>query len=487
MSFHPGDQLICPGALFRTPQEKSIELKGESMYRVKTYVLCALAIGSIAYSNDALLHHTTSYDQKQVSMAVNSSACVAVWNSYNQDANSGGIFGSILDLGSPQPVEEFQINQTGEGNQNQPDVAIRPDGQFAVCWRGPWLELDDENILLRVFDSNGTPVTDDILVSSFTDGDQRLPRVTALASGQYAVAWESHVYPDRSKKAVCCRVFDANGHPDSQEVLVTDQSYAARHADIAATGPEQFVVVWLNDRTRNSVWARSFDLQGLALSDSFQVDEISFKTLTYPRVSANHAGQFAVAWDGDPNSGAEDDVHVRFFDVNLSPLCSDTRLNASMAGAQQNPTIAVNEQLCAIVAWESDHLLADQGMEILTRHIDVNGLACGPEKSITYTHIGDQEKPSLVMTTAGQFMLAWESSAPEISNTDIHYCWGRCPSSTDLNADARTDFQDFTLLAQGWRDDASDNVALGPIDLSDLGLFCSEWLTHSIAPTSSEP
>lgn len=457
------------------------------MCRLMIAVLCALAISGTAYADDTLLHHTTSYDQKQVSVASNATACVAVWNSYHQDSFSGGIFGSILDMTAPDLTEEFQINQTSEGNQSQPDVAVMPDGRFAVCWRGPWPELDDENIILRLFDANASPVTDDILVSAMSDGDQRLPRIAALASGQYAVAWESHTYPDRTKKAVCCRIFDANGHPDTQEILVTDQSYAARHVDIAAKGPEQFVVVWLNDRTQNSVWARSFDLQGQALTDSFQVNETSFKTLTSPRVAANGTGEFAVAWDGDPNSGAEDDVHIRFFDVNHAPLSPDYRLNASTPGAQRNPAISVNKQLCAVVAWESDHLSADQGLDVFTRYIDVNGLVCGPETSLTNTKIGDQEKPSLVLTSQGQFVLAWESSPPEINNTDIHYCRGRCPSSSDLNADSRTDFQDFSILAELWRQDLSDDAALTQSMWTDLGLFCSEWVTRSIEPATVEP
>ena len=84
-------------------------------------------------------------------------------------------------------------------------------------------------------------------------------------------------------------------------------------------------------------------------------------------------------------------------------------------------------------------------------------------------------------------MLAWESSAPEISNTDIHYCWGHCPSLSDLNADSRTDFQDFSILAQGWREDSLDSAGFSPASLADLGLICSEWLTRSIAPMSIEP
>lgn len=457
------------------------------MCRLMIGALCALAVAGTACANDALLHQTTSYDQKQVAMASNSRSCVAVWNSYNQDSNSGGIFGSILDLAAPVAKEEFQVNQVSAGNQNQPDVAVMPDGSFAVCWRGPWLELDDENIILRLFDSNALPVTDDILVSSYSEGDQRLPRVAALASGQYAVAWESHTYPDRSKKAVCCRIFDANGYAGSEEFLLTDQSYAARHVDIAAKGPDAFVVVWLNDRTQDSVWARSFGLQGLALTDSFQVSEATFKTLTNPRVSANRLGEFAVTWDGDPNTGAEDDVHIRFYDANNAPISPDTRLNASTLGAQQNPVVAVDEHLCAVVAWESNHLSEGQGLEVLARHIDANGLACGPETSVTNTHVGDQEKSSLVMTSEGQFVLAWESSASGSSSTDIHYCWGHCPSLSDLNADSRTDFQDFSILAQGWRQDSQKDTGFAPASLADLALICSQWLTRSMAPTSNEP
>ncbi|NQV35115.1 MAG: hypothetical protein HQ515_20645, partial [Phycisphaeraceae bacterium] len=126
-----------------------------------------------------------------------------------------------------------------------------------------------------------------------------------------------------------------------------------------------------------------------------------------------------------------------------------------------------------------------QGLEVLARYIDVNGLACGPETSMTNTHTGDQEKSSLAMTSEGQFVLAWESSAPGSGSTDIHYCWGHCPSLSDLNADSRTDFQDFSILAQGWRQASPDDAGFAPASLAELGLVCSQWLTRSIAPMSN--
>ncbi len=55
-------------------------------------------VTSMAFGNDALLHNNTSYDQKQVSMSSYDNWSVAVWSSYKQDASSGGIFGTMLNL-----------------------------------------------------------------------------------------------------------------------------------------------------------------------------------------------------------------------------------------------------------------------------------------------------------------------------------------------------------------------------------------------------
>jgi hypothetical protein len=303
-----------------------------------------------------------------------------------------------------------------------------------------------------------------------------------LDSGLYVVAWESLSYPDRTKGAVCFRVFDANGLAVTEEHLATDQAYAARNVDVAANGPGQLVVTWLHDRTTNSIWAKPFSTQGRAVASSFQVNEVPFKTLTSPRISSNPAGQYAIAWDGDPNTGVQDDVHVRFFDANSAPLSPDFRLNDSINGAQQNPAIGVNAELCALVAWESDHLSEDQGIEVMTRFVDVNGLVCGPENSMPNNHMGDQAKPCVVLTSGSQFMLAWESSSPEISNTDIYYCVGRCPAMSDFNADSYTNFVDFSLLAQGWNQDPPGGSTPAP---SELSLFCDEWLMRSIIPSEN--
>ncbi len=454
------------------------------MLRLTNIVLCLLLATSIAYANDNLLHSTRSYDQKQVSMSTNMNSCIAVWNSYNQDASSGGIFGTILNLSQAEARKEIQLNQESQGNQTQPDVAVSVDGSFAVCWRGPWKELDNENILFRLFDCNGMPLTGDILVNTITDGIQRLPQIAALPSAGYVISWESHTYPNRNKKAVCLRIFDPNGLAVYDEVLATDQSYAARHADVSAKGPDQFILTWLNDRTNDSVWARTFDLNGGPLSDSFQVNETSFKTLTFPKVSTNDSGEFVVVWDGDPNSGAKDDIHVRFFDANSVALCPDYQLNVSTLGAQQNPVVALTTPLCALVAWESNHLASEQGWEVMTRFIDVNGLVCGPEECMINNRIGDQRTPSLVMTSNGIFVLAWESSQPEINNTDIHYCSGRCPSSSDINADSRIDFQDFSWLAQLRQSGSPDTPDVSFPYWADLTLFCDEWLTRSVATST---
>jgi len=120
----------------------------------------------------------------------------------------------------------------------------------------------------------------------------------------------------------------------------------------------------------------------------------------------------------------------------------------------------------------------------MTRYIDANGMECGPERSISNNHIGDQEKPSVVVTSHAQFILAWESSPPEINNTDIHYCWGLCPSESDMNTDSSTNFVDFSMLASLWNQDSPDNTTASSRSHADLDSFCSEWLGRSILPAT---
>jgi hypothetical protein len=56
-----------------------------------------------------------------------------------------------------------------------------------------------------VFQANGTPVTGEFLVNTSTPGSQDQPSITALANGDFVVAWEDHGVGDDNGASVKAR------------------------------------------------------------------------------------------------------------------------------------------------------------------------------------------------------------------------------------------------------------------------------------------
>ncbi len=69
---------------------------------------------------------------------------------------------------------EFLVNTTTPGNQNEPAVAMDNQGRFAVVWQGPG--PDQEDIFLRLFDPNGNARTPELAVNLMTAGRQLYPQ-----------------------------------------------------------------------------------------------------------------------------------------------------------------------------------------------------------------------------------------------------------------------------------------------------------------------
>ena len=74
----------------------------------------------------------------------------------------GAVGGSVYDLFAqrynPAGVAqgaEFQVNASGAGNQNDPSVAVAPDGGFVVTWSDNGIAGRQVNG--RLFDPNGRP------------------------------------------------------------------------------------------------------------------------------------------------------------------------------------------------------------------------------------------------------------------------------------------------------------------------------------------
>jgi len=95
----------------------------------------------------------------------------------------------------------------------------------------------------RLFNSDAVPEGPAFTVNSYTTGQQSLPSVAVDATGNFLVVWANR--PDDGTWELQARQFDANATPLGGEIRVNTDIYVSFPvADVAASGPGDFVVVW---------------------------------------------------------------------------------------------------------------------------------------------------------------------------------------------------------------------------------------------------
>lgn len=112
---------------------------------------------------------------------------LVVYESNGEDQSQFGIMARFVSTtGTVGPV--FVINQTTPGNQRTPDVTILDDGGFAVTWASSG-DGQSAAIWGRLFDSNGSPTSDEFRVSDLSVGWNTSPRVIQRGDGSLVFAW----------------------------------------------------------------------------------------------------------------------------------------------------------------------------------------------------------------------------------------------------------------------------------------------------------
>jgi len=396
-----------------------------------SYLLIASISASTCFA-EFQINTRTSSNQANPAIAMDADGnFVIVWSSYNQDGNSNGIFGQRFDPNYTPIGDEFQINTTTSGNQTESSVAMNAAGDFVVVWQGPPSEFEkEEDIFIQQFDPNGQPIGDELLVNSFTQDKQRYPKVAMDRSGAFVVVWESEK-PEAGITVVSCQLFDVNGLAVGEEFDV-NMPADCRYPDIAMDPNGNFVIVWMEDRSSNSIMAQLYNAGGTAKSEPFDVSNINFSSLTQPSIAMDANGYFVVTWDGDPDRAGLDDIHARLFDPNGTPFGEQFIVNTSLAEAQCYPQVAMNNKGEFVIVWETEIEAHTTERDIFGQRYDHLGQPIGDEFQLNSFVEGDQKNPDVALSNNGAFVIIWQSDGQDGSGWGI---FGEIGQYTDYIAD----------------------------------------------------
>jgi hypothetical protein len=450
-----------------------------------SYMITGVFFASINGAEFQVNTHTSN-DQRNAAISMDSLGNFAVvWSSYGQDGSSNGIFGQLFDPNCGRLGEEFQINATSSGNQAEPAVVMDTTAGFIVAWQGPGrIEEDQEDIFARRFDPNGLPIGDELLINSMTSDQQLYPSAAMNDDGSFIVVWESANTPEQGDKAICGQLYDSNGVEFGPEFFVNTESSVCRYADVAADANGNFAVVWLDDKSSNSIMCELFDPNGIPRTDVFQVNTVRFSSLTRPSIAMDSAGRFVVTWDGDPKLAGQDDIHARLYDANGTPLGEQFLVNTTTAYAQQYPQAAMSDDGQFVIVWDCRiDPNSDSEREIYGQRFDSRGQPAGDEFQVNSYFADDQRYPAVAIGPDGRFVAVWQSYAQDGSRYGIFARPGPIIGSADFNADGIVDFRDYIILASEWHKTenplTADLIDDNKIDEQDLTEFCRQWLTTS--------
>ena len=269
----------------------------------------------IARSDEFQVNAFTSGRQSQPGVTSDAAGnVVVVWSSDGNDGSGSGIFAKAYDAGGNPRSGEFQINVFTPDNQDQPSVASDTAGNIVVAWSSAGQDGSGSGVFGRRFDPSGAPIGDEFQANVTTADAQLAPAIASDAAGNFFVVWKS-VGQDGSEGGIYGRRFDASGTPLGEELQVSSTATGNQDRPAAAVDASgNLIVVWDSadqDGGGIGVFGRTLDPAGAPTGDEFPVNVTTAGDQSAPAVAAGSG--FAVVWQSADQDGSGTGIGGRKF------------------------------------------------------------------------------------------------------------------------------------------------------------------------------
>ncbi|WP_162542163.1 SdrD B-like domain-containing protein [Gemmata obscuriglobus] len=393
--------------------------------------------------NEFRVNTTTLGDQGSPSVAMDADGdFIVTWQSYGQEGTYGNYYGHNLGIyaqrysASGAAVgSEFRVNTFTYGLQFQPSVAMDADGDFVIAWasggQGPGSNWYD--VYAQRYSASGAALGSEFRVNTYITSSQMDPAVTMDADGDFVIAWESQGQ-DGSVGGIYAQRYTAGGAALGSEFRVNTYTTNQQMGPaVAADANGGFVVVWLSSGQEGSasrVYAQRYAANGTALGSEFRVNTYTGGHQSSPSVAVDADGDFVVTWQSYGQDGSRYGVWAQRYNSTGTAVGSEFRVNTYTAGDQMFPTVAVDADGDAVVAWQSAaqdgsgngiyFALLGGGSSPPPVVPPTNPPPAGPEVRANTHTTGHQVGASVATDADGNFVVAWTSQDQDGSGTGIY-------------------------------------------------------------------
>ncbi|MEP0909480.1 cadherin domain-containing protein [Leptolyngbya sp. GB1-A1] len=276
--------------------------------------------------------------------------------------------------------------------------------------------------------------------------------IAMAADGTFVVVWSSTGQDDATsflETGVYGRRYNADGTPIGNEFLVntiTKGDQTAPSVAIDALGG--FIVTWSSnagsfqdDNSGFGVYAQRYTSNGEKSGSQFRVNSEPFNQQLSSVVASDrdddasdaNDGGFVITWTSVGQDGDGLGVFARRYNRDGVAQGSDIAVtsvnpaNLQTTGSQLNSTVAMADDGSFVVVWESSQRNNSDtsnttGYNIFAQRFNAQGIAQGDRIQVNSLAAGDQRKPSVAMAADGSFVVGWSSLDPQsFSGLDVYY------------------------------------------------------------------
>jgi hypothetical protein len=210
--------------------------------------------------------------------------------------------------------KDIPKNSEIDRDQSNPAIATLSNGNFVLVWDS---KEPNYKVIAQIFDSSMNIVSSEIIVFDSIGSSEMMPFVVDLRSKNRMVFF----WQDES--SVRFKIYDYNGTPVTDEIKINTPNPAISidKADIraAATLAGNFFVTWQVKSTSTSEWnirGMLFSSDGKSLTDDVQLSDLNGQIQTNPSVCTLKSDNFVVTYVHERQSGNYD-VYFKIYDPNV--------------------------------------------------------------------------------------------------------------------------------------------------------------------------
>ena len=322
---------------------------------------------------------------------------------------------------------EFLVNTTTPTDQDEPAITGLAGGRFIVTWTDDShssVDTSESAIRAQIYNADGSFKGDLIDVNTTFPLRQFEPSVTALAGGRFVVTWTSEIVSASSTTDIIRRVFNADGSPVTGELTVNTQLQGDQeNSTVLALRDGGFAVVW-DDRedspatfNQTVTYVRFYNENGTALGDPKRANQVASGDPREISLTELVDGRIVFTWTEEQTAAPGDEsgsaVKARIYNPVTELFDATFTVNTTTSNDQDDAqVVALNDGQFVVVWTDASHTAPDESFTAVRLQVfNAAGSKVGGEILVNQSHTFEQQNPAINVLADGRFVVAWEDNS----------------------------------------------------------------------------